>query len=181
MTGRKNSGKGAAMKHIFLLLLCPLTLAGCSDAPSAHLYCPNVRVLAQTSSLTRFLPGRQDAGAEVFSARITGVAGACALEDNGVVRVTFQAGFSAINGPANHGQTVSLPYFVAEAQDDAIISKTLGTIAVPFNGNLSTAAATSQKLTVEVPNERSTAHMEILIGFQLNQDELAYAAAHPVP
>ncbi len=166
------------MKH-FLLLLCPLTLAACSDAPPGRLYCPNVRVLEQTSSLTQFLPGRQDAAAELFSARITGVAGSCDLEKNGVVRITFQAGFTASNGPANHGHSVSLPYFVAETEGDTIISKTLGTIDVPFNGNFSTAAVTSQKLTVEVPNEHSSARTDVLVGFQLSEDQLAYAAAHP--
>ncbi len=171
------------MKHPTYLALClPLFFSACdADVPSPHLNCPDVRVLAQTSSMTAFLPGRQDAGAEITSARITGVAGSCALGSDGVVRVSFQAGFTATNGPVNHGRTVSLPYFVAETADDAIISKTFGTIDVPFNGNLSTAAVTSPKLTVEVPNSQSSARAEILIGFQLSQDQLAYAAAHPRP
>ncbi len=169
------------MKHPAILLLClPLFLSACGvDTPAPHLNCPNVRVLQQTSSLTRFLPGRQDAGAEITTAHITGVAGSCVLAGDGVVRVTFQAGFTATNGPANHGRTVSLPYFVAETADDAIISKTFGTIDVPFDGNLSTAAVTSQNLTVEVPNDHSSTRTEILVGFQLSADELAYAAGHP--
>jgi len=181
MTAAKYSGKGGAMKHLLLLVCLPLALAACTeaDAPAARLYCPNVRVLEQTSSLTQFLPGRQDAGAEITAAKITGVAGSCVLEKDGVVRVSFQAGFTATNGPANHGQTVSLPYFVAESADDAIISKTLSTIDVRFDGNLSTAAVTSRKLTVEVPNDHSSARTDILVGFQLSQDQLAYAAAHP--
>jgi len=181
MTGVKYSGKGGGMKHVFWLPLClPLFVSACgADTPAPHLYCPNVRVLQQTSSLTQFLPGRQDAGAEITTAKITGVAGACVLEKNGVVRVTFQAGFTATNGPANHGRTVSLPYFVAETEGDEIISKTLGTIEVPFDGNLSTAAVTSQTLTVEVPNSGSSARTEVLVGFQLSEDQLAYAAGHP--
>jgi hypothetical protein len=183
MTGAKYSGKGGGMKHVFLLPLClPLFFSACgADVPSPHLNCPDVRVLAQTSSMTAFLPGRQDAGAEVFSAHITGVAGSCVLASDGVLRVTFQAGFTATNGPANHGRTVSLPYFVAETKGDAIISKIFGTVDVPFDGNLSTAAVTSKSLSVEVPNSGSSGGAEILVGFQLSQDELAYAAAHPGP
>jgi len=183
MTGVKNSGKGGAMKHTALAALCSaLILTACgADAPTPKLFCPNVRVLAQTSTITQFLPGRQDAGAEITTARMTGVAGSCDLVKGNTLRVTFQAGFKASNGPANHGQTLELPYFVALTDGDAIISKTLGTMEIPFDGNVSTAAVTGKTLTVDVPNTPAAAHTEILIGFQLSQDQLAYATLHPAP
>ncbi len=170
------------MKHAVFALCLPLALAACgADTPTPRIFCPNVRVLAQTSSLTQFLPGRQDPGAELTTAHITGVAGSCALRDKTVLHVTFQAGFSASNGPANHGRTLELPYFVAVTSGDDIISKTVDTMEVPFDGNVSTAAASSKTLTVDVPNTRASGHAEILVGFQLTPEQLAYAQAHPAP
>ncbi len=170
------------MKHAIYALCLPLALAACNaDAPTPRIYCPNVRVLEQTSSLTQFLPGRQDAGAQITSAHITGVAGACALDGKSVLHVTFQAGFSATNGPANHGKTLTLPYFVALEDRDDIISKSIDTITIPFNGNTQSASATSQTLSVDVRNIGETEHAEILVGFQLTPDQLAYAASHPAP
>jgi hypothetical protein len=177
MTGVKNSGKGGAMKHASLALILPLVLAACgADAPTPRLDCPNVNVLEQTSTLTQFLPGRQDAGAEITTAHITGVAGSCDLVKPGVLKVTFQAGFSASNGPANQGHTLKLPYFVALTQGDTIISKTLDTMEIPFDGNVSTAAVTGKSITLEVPNANGSARSEILVGFQLTPQQLSYAA-----
>jgi hypothetical protein len=170
------------MKQAALVLCLPLALAACGvDTPAPDIFCPKVNVLEETSSLTQFLPGRQDAGAEVTSAHMTGVAGSCALKGGSMLNVTFQAGFSASNGPANHGRTLELPYFVAVTAGDEIIAKTLDTMAVPFSGNVSAAAVTSKTLTVEVPNTDTRGQAEILVGFQLTPAQLAYAEAHPAP
>ncbi len=171
------------MKHTALLTLCSaLALTACgADAPTPKLFCPNVRVLSQASAITQFLPGRQDAGAEITTAQLTGVAGSCALVKGNTLRVTFQPGVKASNGPANHGQTLELPYFVALTDGDTIISKTPGTMEIPFNGNVSAAAVTGKTLTVDVPNTPSAGHAEILVGFQLTPDQLAYATQHPAP
>jgi len=182
MTAAKNSGKGARMKHAFIAVCLPLALAACgADAPAPRIFCPNVRVLAQASTVTQFLPGRQDAGAEITSAHLTGVAGTCALKGESVLHVTFQAGVLASNGPANHGQTLELPYFVALTEGDDIISKTIDTIAIPFDGNVSTAAVSSKTLTEDVPNTHASGHAEILVGFQLTPEQLAYAGSHQAP
>jgi hypothetical protein len=170
------------MKHAALALFLPFALAACGvDAPTPRIFCPNVRVLAQASSLTLFLPGRQDPGAEVTSAHITGVAGSCALQGGSELRVTFRAGISASNGPANHGQTLELPYFVAVTAGEDIISKTVDTMAIPFDGNIATASVSSNTLTVDVPNTHASGHAEILVGFQLTPAQLSYARAHPAP
>jgi hypothetical protein len=163
-------------------LLSPIALAGCaSDSTPPNLPCPQVAVLQQTQSLTSFLPGRSDVAAQITTAQVTGVAGACILRpEKHALDVKFQAGFSATNGPANNGAPLNLPFFVAITQGDQILSKTDYTVALKFNGNMSTAQTTSKPITVELPDHHSSTRIQILVGFELTPDQLSYAATHPV-
>jgi hypothetical protein len=138
---------------------------GTADGPA--IYCPQVAVLAQAKTLTQYLPGRSDIGAALTTATITGVAGACTLnQSKHQLTISFKAGFAATNGPANHGQTVALPYFVAITQGDNIIQKTNYSIDIPFDGNISTATATSKNLQAIFPNAPDSTGYQVLIGFQ---------------
>jgi hypothetical protein len=156
-------------------------LSGCASAPTPPAFCPQVAVLQQAANLTAFLPGRSDVGAELTTAQITGVAGSCTAGSKHLLHVTFKAGFSASNGPANHGAALTLPYFVALTNGDAIISKTNYTVTLTFDGNASAAQAVSQPVTVELANAPASANVQILVGFALTPDQLSYAAAHPNP
>jgi hypothetical protein len=176
------------MKHApkpALALIALLALAACAggDADGGpKIYCPTVAVLAPTSQLTAFLPSRSDVGAEITSATVTGVAGACSLEPaKHAVRVTFKAGFTATNGPANNAAPLNLPFFVAIVQGESIISKQLYSVPVSFNGNVISASAQSQTLSVELPNDRRTESAQVLVGFQLTPEQQVYAADHPAP
>jgi hypothetical protein len=162
------------MKHSFgpvLALLPALILAACAnddDTGGPAMFCPSVAVLAQGNTLTQYLPGRSDVGAQVTTATLTGVAGACTLnKKKDELTVSFKAGFSATNGPANHGQTVTLPYFVAITAGDTIIQKTSYTIDIPFDGNVSTATASSKTMKAVFPNAQDSAGDQVLISFQL--------------
>ncbi len=158
-----------------------LCLAACGDSPpTPTAYCPSPAVLQQAGTLTLFLPGRQDIAAEVTTAKITGIAGSCTLEPKkNLLRVTFRAGFSASNGPANQQAKLVLPYFVAISNGDNVISKTPYTITISFDGNVTMASATSKPVTVELSNVPESAATDILLGFQMTPDQLAYTAAHP--
>jgi hypothetical protein len=184
MTAPKNSGKGAAMKRQIRSWIAPLLfagLAGCAADTPPPMFCPQVAVLSQASMVTTFLPGRSDVAAQVTTAQITGVAGACQpMKQDHVLRVTFRAGFIASNGPANQGKTLLLPYFVALTRGDHIISKADYTIKLDFNGNASTAQATSKPVTVELGNVGSSQNVQVLVGFEMTQAELSYAAGHPM-
>ena len=184
------------MKQFIAPLLSLLALAaisGCASTPAssapaapppkpvAQQYCPQVAVLAQTQNLTTFLPGRSDVGAQITTARVTGVAGSCLLKvKKNLLEVTFRAGFSAANGPANQGAPITLPYFVAITQGDNIVQENYYSITLKFNGNASTAQGTSKPFTVELPNTPASAQTQILVGFEMTPDQLSYAAAHPV-
>jgi len=180
MTFAQNSGKGAAMKQLVALVLV-VGLAGCADAPAPHMFCPDVRVLAEAQNYTAFLPGRTDVAAQVTSAQITGVSGACVLRKKpGLLDVTLQAGFSASNGPADHGAPLALPYFVALAQGPVILHKQLYSMPLTFDGNTTVTSAVSKPVKVELPNEPESAGIEVLVGFQLSPQQLS-AAANPAP
>jgi hypothetical protein len=186
MTGAKNSGKGARMKQFMRPIVAVILLtglAGCSSSPAetAPMHCPDVAMLQQAQSLTTFQPGRSDVAAQVTTAQITGVAGSCQLQPKKrLLLVKFQAGFLASNGPANHGSPLTLPYFVAITDGDNIISKTNYTIVLKFNGNASTAQATSKPVKVELSNDRRSGHVQILVGFQLTPEQISYAQSHPI-
>lgn len=178
------------MKHLSALpaLAAMLALSACgffkantdTIVPVAVLNCPHVEVLQQANTITAFEPGRSDVAAQLTTAQITGVAGSCQpSDDHTTAKVTFKAGFTATNGPANHGQPVTLPYFVAVTSDNRIIAKALHSITLKFGDNANTANADSPTLTIDVPNDDASATYEVLVGFQMTQAQLDYAAAHP--
>jgi hypothetical protein len=163
-------------------LFSTIALAGCaSDADQPALSCPQVAVLQQAQTLTTFLPGHSDVASQITTAQITGVAGSCTLRPKKhLLDVKFQTGFAATNGPANNGDTQNLPYFVAITQGNKIVSKSDYTIALKFDGNASTAQASSKPVTVELSDRPSSLHVQILVGFELTPDQLSYAASHPI-
>jgi hypothetical protein len=168
------------MKHLATLLALSCLTACATDAPTPATYCPNVAVLEQARSLPLYLPGRQDVAAQITDAQVTGVAGTCTLEKKkAMLRVTFKAGFSATNGPANNGAALALPYFVAISHGDTVVSKSNYSIALNFDGNQSAASAVSKPVTVELANVPASAGIDILVGFQLSDQQLSQAAQQP--
>ncbi|MDE8344680.1 MAG: hypothetical protein POH28_00695 [Acidocella sp.] len=165
--------------HATPILLLAL-LSGCADGPAPPMFCPKVNVLEQAQSLTLFLPGRTDVSGQITTAQITGVAGACTLQPKKhLLTVSFQAGFAASDGPADNGAALVLPYFVAITRDDKIISKADYTIRLAFDGNESTAQATSKPLKIQLSNAEQNADVQVLVGFELTPAELGHNAAQP--
>lgn len=146
-------------------------------------YCPQVAVLQQAQTVTLFLPGKSgDIASQLSTAQISGVSGACTYEKKNkqhVLQVQFTSNFLANNGPANQSKPITLPWFVAITKGSEIIDKKQYSITLNFNGNMSTAAATSKPVKVEFPPTPDSGNLEILVGFELTPDQLAYAAAHP--
>ncbi|MDE2459299.1 MAG: hypothetical protein KGL20_08695 [Rhodospirillales bacterium] len=145
-------------------------------------YCPHVAVLQQAQTVTLFLPGRSDVASQVSTAQITGVSGDCVYRKKhktGLLEVQFTTNFLADNGPANNGQPITLPWFVAITQGDQIIEKKNYQVTLAFDGNMSVAAASSKPVKIELPVAPDSADVQILAGFQMTPGQLAYAAAHP--
>ena len=200
MTVDKISGKRAGMKDFrsalisFAAFACVLSLAACggghpktggSDLPAdltlAPLQnCPQTAILRQTQTVTVFLPGRDDIAAQRTTAKMDGLSGACTVKKaDHALEVKFTVNFAASNGPANAGQPIILPWFVAITRGDHIIEERDYTATMKFNGNMSVAVATSKPVKIDVPDQPDSAQIEILTGFRMSQAQRAYAAAHP--
>lgn len=155
-------------------------VAGTATDPTN--FCPQVAVLQQAQTITLFLPQRSDIASQISTAQITGVSGACVFKKKdkmALLEVKFTSNFLADNGPANNGQPVTLPWFVAITKGSQILDKKDYRVTLKFNGNVSTTAAISQPVTIDLPATPDSADLEILTGFEMTPDQLAYAAAHP--
>jgi hypothetical protein len=142
------------------------------------LYCPNLAVQEGTSRVTVFAAGAEgDAGAAIAAARVTGVAGSCRMIPGEFgLRITVRASFEATGGAAYDGGPVVLPYYVAIVDGTQVVEKQLYTITLnPGAGG----TAVMPPVIVETPDFRATAKEEILVGFQLSPEQLAYAQANP--
>jgi hypothetical protein len=183
MTGAKISGKGADMKAFLLPALAALVLlAGCSTPTPPAMFCPNVEALQQGRDLVAFAPNVAGPAGVITQARITGVAGACTLHpQKKELVITFRTGFAATNGPANNGQPVTLPYFIAivNPADNNILAEQFYTATLTFDGNASLAQLVSKPTTLDFPNDHYAGHLQVLVGFKLTPEEQAYNADHP--
>lgn len=200
MTVDKISGKRVGMKDFRSALISGaafasvLSLAACggghpkigaSDLPAdltlAPLQnCPQTAILHETQTVTVFLPGRDDIAAQVTTAKMDGLTGACTLKkDKNALQVKFTVNFAANNGPANAGQPITLPWFVAITKGNQIIEERDYSVTMKFNGNMSVAVATSKPVKIDLSDQPDSADIEILTGFKMSKAQLAYAAAHP--
>jgi len=184
--------------HALIALLAATGLAGCSHhhspeagaspppayqagfEPDPAANCPNVAVLAQAQTVTLFAPGRSDVGGILSTAQMTGLNGACVVNDKKhTITVTVAPEFLVGNGPADHGDALNLPWFLTIANGDNIVEKRNYTTSVSFDGNVSQASALGKTMVIELPDVPASANTDILLGFQETPDQLAYAAAHP--
>lgn len=172
--------------------------------------CPAIAVPAHTGDITIFTPAQsRDARALDLVANITNVRGGCVESgDNLNATVTFDV--QARRASASGAREVVLPYFATVIRGGtAIVSKSVGRVALRFNdgdlrasttgqasASVSRAAATlSPDIEKQITRKRkpgdadasidpmadpairaavSAASFELLVGFQLSQDQLAY-------
>jgi len=184
MTGTKFSGKGAGMKAYSLPAVVALAaLAGCSTPTPPAMFCPEVLTMQQGRDLVAFAPDVAGPAGVITQARITGVAGSCTLHpEKKELVISFQTGFAATNGPADHNLPVTLPYFVAivdPQNDNNILAEQFYTATLKFDGNASIAQLVSKPVKLDFPNDHASGHLQVLVGFKLTPEQQAYNADHP--
>lgn len=159
-------------------------LSGCSssdDKPAPS--CPTVLILADAERFTQFRPGRgRDITDIVAEGEIAGFKGTCEFgKKNATLEMTLSVSFNLTRGAANSDSVVEFPYFVAVPSmypDPA--GKALIPASVQFPGNLSKVRYADEELQLSLPlgNGLSGASYEVIIGFQLDEDQLAYNRSH---
>ncbi len=151
------------------------------DIPrEASQVCPAVGIVGRTGSLTRFATSdSRDIGDVTLRGTISGLEVIC--EDiSGAVRASIGFDVIAQKGPASRDDDVDLSYFIVVTRgSDEVLDKRLYVTRHSFSpGRDSSALRENIVADVPVDDEGSTGEIEILIGFQLDRDELKYNVFH---
>ena len=153
-----------------------LVVAGCSSKPIPP--CPNVRVDAATETMTKFKdgPGRDVTDVE-YQAELVGYKGQCVQHDDSV-EVIFDVDFAVTGGPAAHGGTAPLYYFVAIPQ---FFPSPDGKRVMNFSATLPEKATARTRftesnvhVTIPLKKDQPAAGFDIYVGFQLDNAQLDY-------
>lgn len=161
------------------LIAASLLLAGCaSDRNPLEVTaqrCPALAVLGGTGSLTQFAGEGRETADVFLEATIADLALECDQSDD----VTSSVAFNVVGtrGPAMQGASeVTLPFFVAVLRDNSIVvAKRIYETRLVF-GPEDQRASTREELRQYLPTieQARRYNYEILVGFQLSQDELSY-------
>ncbi len=153
--------------------------------------CPQVAVVEDLKSLTQFeIPSAPTPGEKISSVAMTGLDTKCAVTDK-TVAVDISLRFDGYLGPQAaewqaQSRSFAYPYFIAVTTPTGeILSKEVFAATIRYDAG--ETAITQQEKTRQVIPLREDAkpgQYEILIGFQLTEDELNYArmmASQPAP
>ena len=166
-----------------------LALGGCSQ-PGAYEFappCPRTGVVVDAADIVSFRPTAsgpsQDLTDMIVSGRITGLQGSCSRQDNGRERVKVTVLMTLTRGPALATRAVTMPYFISvsrgEEGNSPILDKAQQTATIEFPANVDRVQYTSQPITLSLPTTKdvSGASFDVLAGFQLTPEQLAYNRA----
>ncbi len=152
-----------------------LALAACADNPLEVTIsrCPAVAIVGDTGTLTRFDGEGRTADDVMFTASISDVGVSCTEGDSVTSAVSFYVGAQSEGKVIN--ETVTLPYFVAVLKDNSeVVTKRIFDVTLRFdeNGYASSREILSQFVpTIE---QARRYNYELLIGFQLSVDDVAF-------
>lgn len=173
------SAKRAASVGLFML-----ALAGCTSTPDEPLNCPQVALVSDAMTITRFLPGRgQDLTDVDYTAELTDIESRCTFvsgrDENQTVVVALAPAITAIRGPANVDRKANVDYLVSVTdQDQNILNLQRFSVSMDFVGNRNRASMTDNDppVTVAIPLAAGTSpeSYQIFVAFQLTPDELDY-------
>jgi hypothetical protein len=143
--------------------------------------CPVTAVLSDATSVTKLRPGTpagsRDAANVVFSAEMSQAMLDCDYDrENNRLTVDVEFAIRAARGPAAQGAEPQLDFFVAVVDaDNNIISKTVFHSQPEMRGRTNnTYTQNVDGFPVPLAMDKRPYDYEILTGFQLTPDELAY-------
>lgn len=161
-----------------------LALAACTSTPDTPMICPQVSLISDAMTLTRFQPGRgQDLTDVDYTAELTDIESQCTFvggrnEDQTVV-VALAPTITAIRGPANADRNATMDYLVSVTdQERNILSVQRFSVGMEFVGNRNRTTITDNDppVTVAIPLAAGNPpdSYQIFVAFQLTPGELEY-------
>ncbi|HEB80205.1 MAG TPA: hypothetical protein ENI79_07015 [Rhodospirillales bacterium] len=147
--------------------------------------CPRPAIYAETANVTKFRegPGR-DLIDVVAEGKIIGFSGGCNYDfdeetGEGVLTVEISVDFEAHRGTANKDRKAKFDYFISVTdQNHNVLSKGVFDVDIEFPGNRTRAGYTDDDppVNLEIPLQKGQIgeDFNILIGFQLSNDELTF-------
>lgn len=157
-----------------------LVVAGCGITEQAAApACPNVQALAAASNVTKFRdgPGR-DLTDVVLEAEIVDFTGSCSTDDDGRVDVELVLNIEGRRGPAVRDGDTTVDYFVAVTNGGEIVfESSVFSSELTFKGNTARVQTADEIVLDLVPQPGfAGSNYDVLIGFQLSDEERAYNA-----
>jgi hypothetical protein len=158
-----------------------LLLAGCGTGrlEDSLLACPRLSLPGDIADLTRYSdPEAPDLSNLLFEARIVAIEGPCRLaRGSRAVEAAVSVRFVVERGPAARGQPVTLPWLVAiVGPNGEVRDRQLFRLPVAFPANVTRTTVSSPAVTLMFPAgaERPIQEETILVGFALDERELAF-------
>ena len=168
----------------WLVAIAAFLLWGCSTDPNKDTEktggCPNGAVLAEASTVTKLRPGGgKDPTDVVLTAEMAAPILSCDYDkDAGTVQVSLNFPMTVKRGPAATGAPQSLSYFVAVVNsDNNVVTKRDFSHELTLDQSIGSLNETPEETTFTVAKGKKPIAYEVLVGFQLTHDELAYNRA----
>ncbi|MFN3232414.1 MAG: hypothetical protein ACE363_09675 [Alphaproteobacteria bacterium] len=140
--------------------------------------CPPVGIVAYTGEVFRFSGDGRESSDLAYQGQISGLSVECTDSEDGqglFAVVAFDV--SAVRGPSGGG-SVELPYFVSVTRgSEAVLEKNVYSSFHGFGARNRSAQREAINAYVPLGADGEILDLEILIGFQLTREELAYNVA----
>ncbi|HYM33635.1 MAG TPA: hypothetical protein VEU47_20210 [Candidatus Cybelea sp.] len=146
---------------------------------SKHDVCPRASILGDASQVVLYKSGEgRDVTDITYQGEVTALAGECEFSSKGkVINMTVTITLVATRGPAASGDSVQLPFFVSviDKRQQRVMNKAVFESPIPFKDNRRRSGVAEQIAeTINVEQGRTSADYEILVGLQLNEEQLEF-------
>ena len=157
-------------------------LSACASEAQVELQralpCPGVGILGGTENLTSFSGAGNDITDIALTAELERVVSRCEYDiDDGIIYVDLAVRGIAEIGPAATSREVTVPMFIALTEiNSRVLRKDTFLLPLTFEGNQRTTSFihTIEETKVPYVARIDGSAYEILVGFQLTPEELAY-------
>lgn len=191
----------ASMKQMarFSISFLPTTffLWGCAEKVTYDFppVCPKVSILPAAADYYEFADNQSSLSHLIVKTSITEVSGNCTDDPKNenreekkgkkwiqqdLIDTDLTIALQIQQGPAAQEHRYKIPYFVATLHNNQIVDKQTLIADVDFPNNINQINLASKKLRFKIPatSARAPDGYELVIGFQLTPEQLAYNRSH---